>query len=108
MDRNAFECGPGWHGLIDPLITRLTELGGTATQIKEKYGELRFYYHENENDTGSVADWERFEEAILEAEQQSRHTCEMCGAPGVLMIKGGWYKTVCKPHAKELGYKDKA
>jgi hypothetical protein len=108
MDKNEFECGAGWYHLIEPLLSRLHEMGGTATQIKEKFGELRFHYHEGEDDVAPFSVWERFAEDVLEAEQKSRKTCELCGAPGVTMVKGGWFKTVCVEHAKQLGYKGRA
>jgi hypothetical protein len=100
------ECGPGWDQLIDPLIERCHALGGVVDQIKEKFGTLRFYYTE----TGPASDtlWAEFQDMVNEAERHSHHTCEMCGARGYGMIKGGWHKTLCSKHSTELGYKEKA
>lgn len=46
----GFACDDGWFTLIDTLCAKLqahTDLNGApqvvATQVKEKYGELRFY-----------------------------------------------------------------
>lgn len=46
----GFSCGDGWFALIDQLCTNLQECvdAGTipqpvAVQVKEKFGELRFY-----------------------------------------------------------------
>jgi hypothetical protein len=105
-DKVFKECGPGWNILIDPLIVRCTGLGGTVDQIKEKYGTLSFYY----TPCGPASDalWNEFQDAVDEAERHSRHMCELCGARAVLMIKGSWYKTLCREHSLELGYKEKA
>lgn len=104
-DKVYRECGPGWRGLIDPLVKRCTELGGEVTQIKEKFGALRFYYYPG--DPGTETQWDQFEESVNNAETQSRHICEMCGKHGMLMSRGHWYKTICQEHATELDYRTK-
>jgi len=101
-DQVFHECGPGWQGIIDPLVAKATELGARVDQIKEKFGELRFYFTSGQTDTDAL------EEMIEAAEEASKHTCEMCGKPGVLMRSKHWYKTLCKEHALELGYKERA
>lgn len=54
-------------------------------QIKEKFGELRFYYTGGDKQvTGMV----RF------AEHLCNKTCEVTGESGTLCIRGGWYKTL--------------
>jgi hypothetical protein len=58
-------------------------------QIKEKFAGLRFYVREC-ND--------RIDTLIEFAERMSRHTCEVCGAPGELDDGTGWMKTHCKKH----------
>ena len=61
-----------------------------ATQIKEKFGTLRFYY----NGGDSVVDGiERM------ADSMSAVTCEDCGAPGKPR-SGGWIQTLCDAHAE--------
>ena len=43
------ECGDGWFGIVDRLcwclraLWKLLRVNTQATQVKEKYGELRFY-----------------------------------------------------------------
>lgn len=75
----GFECGDGWFKLIDQLsadITILDKKEGTttiATQVKEKYGGLRFYV---QGGTDAI------EDAIDKAEDESLKTCEWCGEPG--------------------------
>lgn len=62
-----------------------------ASQVKEKFGTLRFYMSSS-ND--------KIEKLIDEAERKSAITCEECGEPGVLR-GGGWLKTLCDKHATE-------
>ena len=60
-----------------------------ATQVKEKYGTLRFYY-----DGGD----DFIHGAVAMAEGMSSRTCEVCGSPGKL-FGGGWVSTLCETHA---------
>lgn len=64
-----------------------------AVQVKEKFGSLRFYI-----DGGD--DYVRG--AINFAEWMSSTTCEACGSEGKIYTDG-WYKALCKQHARELG-----
>lgn len=57
-----------------------------ASQVKEKFGTLRFYM------TGST---DEMEAIITEAERRSAVTCEECGKPGKL-VGGGWVYTRCR------------
>lgn len=89
----GLECGDGWFDLIDTLCGLLqwdTDHNGqpqiVASQVKEKYGTLRFYTE------GST---ERQDGAIAMAEQMSGRLCERCGGPS--RVSGtGWLSTVCK------------
>jgi hypothetical protein len=54
-------------------------------QIKEKFGELRFYYSGGDE---QVAGMVRF------AEYLCSKTCEVSGEKGQLCIRGNWYKTL--------------
>jgi len=83
-------------------------LGGTVSQIKEKYGGLRFYYSPGDSTADLHPDWDIVENMVDDAEQQSLVTCEMCGQPGVLMTSGHWLKTLCADDALQLGYKKRA
>ncbi len=64
-----------------------------ATQVKEKFGALRFYY-----DGGD----EHISGMTRMAEAMSAVTCEQCGAPG-RQRGGGWIVTLCDAHAEERG-----
>jgi hypothetical protein len=65
-----------------------------ASQVKEKFGTLRFYYYGGD-------DYCRGVEAM--ADSMTARTCEDCGNPGKLLAQG-WYRTLCETHAKEQGY----
>jgi hypothetical protein len=67
-----------------------------ATQVKEKYGTLRFYYAGGDDMIDGM---------VSMAEAMSERTCETCGAPGKLRTDG-WLKTLCDHHAEEQGYED--
>ena len=90
-DTVPIECGPGWNCLIDPLIRRCKREGVQITQIKQKFGGLRFYV--------AYAD-DSLEAAIMDAENLSYSICEVCGNPGRLR-DGSWLFTLCDEHAKE-------
>jgi hypothetical protein len=104
-----FECDDGWYDIIDVLcanIQRENEIAlsrkqyatnedqeyddvpATASQIKEKFGGLRFYINGgNETIRGM----------IIMAESMSFRTCEVCGKPGYIR-KYSWIKTHCNEH----------
>jgi hypothetical protein len=106
-DRVCKEHGAGWNDIVDQLNERLTEMGGTVHQIKEKFGSLRYYYTGVFGTQGATEqDWDDFEDAVDAAEQLSKRTCEMCGKAGKLMAKGYWFKTLCSDDATTLEYKE--
>lgn len=116
----GFDCGDGWYNIIDsacasiqnhidyaekrrafeinsgePYMPRTAQVPQVvASQIKEKYGTLRFYYSGGDSYVSGV---------IAMAEYMSGMTCEVCGAPGKV-LGGGWVRTLCKTHADEQGY----
>lgn len=89
----GIDCGDGWYGLLNKLCTQLVWLNENAsadaivTQVKEKFGTLRFYYR-----GGDVLDLT--EACVHKAECQSAYTCETCGKYGELN-KGPWYSVRC-------------
>lgn len=85
----GIECGPGWYGILADLDTALTDIDPqySITQIKEKFGTLRYYV----SSTGTTA----FHQRIREAERLSELTCEQCGAPGLLRDELSWIRTLC-------------
>jgi hypothetical protein len=90
----GFECGDGWCDLLDALCMNLqhaTKNGSPqviASQVKEKFGALRFYTcgHDVYQDG-----------MIVLAETMSARICEVCGNRG-RTIRGGWIKTRCAEH----------
>ncbi len=93
----GFECHDGWFALINDLCARLqamTDVDGApqvvAAQVKEKFGELRFYV-EYANDVQHAL--------IDEAGVRSGAICEVCGEAGVMLVSGCCHMTRCAAHA---------
>ena len=94
----GIECGEGWYSLLDELLTKIEdELKQNpspnfyVTQIKEKFGGLRFYVS---CASDKIHDW------IHEAERDSTRICECCGKPAKT-TDAGWYVTLCPKHLRE-------
>lgn len=68
----------------------------TVTQIKEKFGGLRFYY-----DGGDAT----VDGMVRMAESWAGKHCEECGKPGKSR-SGGWIRTLCDEHANNKGVID--
>ena len=92
----GLEVGDGWYWLIDKLcyqIQRDIDLNNDhhqiiATQVKEKFGGLRFYIESGSDEQYSFIDF---------AETLSYFICEECGSTEeVFQNKTGWIKTTCK------------
>lgn len=108
----GMEHDGGWYKLLDECMEKLQyfcdlcskdgrEVQVIADQIKEKYGDLRFYV--------SVYDADKIEDSIIddiisEAERKSRKTCEVTGKDGEPCKRGGWYKTLCREEARKHNY----
>jgi len=92
----GFECGNGWFDLIYDLSRKLFEICPRlkATQVKEKFGTLRFYIEGVRTDKA-----DKTYLAIDEAEGESGITCETCGSKVGTKCKttkgGGWISTLC-------------
>jgi hypothetical protein len=99
----GFECGDGWFDLIWDLSQKLEKLIlkikdenptvdekylPTASQVKEKFGGLRFYMS---------TETDEMSEAIRKAENKSYTTCEMCGKVGIL-TPTRWLTVSCRDH----------
>lgn len=121
----GFECGDGWYNILDklcgniqshidwsiknnawdlewnkehpeePRTVREIVHQVVATQVKEKFGGLRFYYDGGDDYISGLSSM---------AESMSVVTCEDCGAPGQ-QRSGGWIRTLCNLH--EAQYQDK-
>jgi len=64
-----------------------------VTQVKEKFGTLRFYYNGGDDTIDGM---------VYLAESLSGIICETCGNKGKRR-GGGWVRTLCDEHAKEAG-----
>jgi hypothetical protein len=89
------ECGDGWYVILDTLMgniqsyINLNKKGMIfyVTQIKEKYGNLRFYYNGGD---------EYIDGMVSMAEAMSSETCEFCGTTSNVGYTTGWICTICK------------
>ena len=102
----GIEPGDGWFNIIDMLCLQIQwyiehnlpedQIKGNiqveATQVKEKFGTLRFYYHGGD---------EFIHGLVSMAEGMSGRTCEECGNPGT-QNSTGWIKTQCEPCKNKL------
>lgn len=101
----GLEIGEGWHWLVDNLCgciqsyidhnakydPKITQV--EATQVKEKFGGLRFYTN------GSC---DRIDGMIWLAEYLSNYICENCGSTkDVTQNREGWIKSLCRECRKE-------
>ena len=105
----GFECGDGWYDVIytlcgdiqhhidhnlDPKVDKdSTQV--VATQVKEKFGGLRFYYQGGDATIDGM---------VGLAESLSYKICETCGNKGKA-YNDGWIRTHCEKC--ELEYQEK-
>ena len=100
----GFECGDGWFRLLYTLSQQIeaycqqhpeaAEL--IAVQVKQKFGELRFYV---------CPLVPAIQQMIEQARVQSRQTCERTGKPGEMCRDpNGYYQTLCPEAATEFGF----
>lgn len=99
----GFEHGDGWYQIIDSLCANIQNHINwqekisnavpqvVASQVKEKFGTLRFYYDGGDDYISGL---------VSMAESWSAVACEECGSPGTQNSQG-WIKTLCQTHRKE-------
>lgn len=99
----GFDCGDGWFNIINQLCQNIqhhidwknkkeeTVTQVVVSQVKEKYGTLRFYYSGGDDTIDGM---------VTMAESMSGVTCEQCGNPGT-QNEGGWITTLCETHGEE-------
>ena len=96
-----WECGKGWWPLIEIIVAAITSFNAAhpdspveVSQIKQKFGGLRIYYHNAPED---------IKQLINVAIEASWHTCERCGATeGVTTNLEGYRLTLCTECRKEI------
>jgi hypothetical protein len=99
----GFTHGDGWFDIVwrlcgdlEPLVEEFERESGhqfEVLQVKEKFGGLRFYVNHASD---------AIRQRIEVAEEESFHTCEICGRPGN-QREGAWSKTLCDLHDSESG-----
>lgn len=96
----GLEIGDGWYCIINELCFKIEQYFRknpdlrsqfAFTQVKEKFGTLRVYYHGGDDTIDSYVD---------KAEQDSAITCETCGKIGKLNKQQGWLYTSCEEHKR--------
>lgn len=96
----GIECDDGWFDLLkDCILTikHICEKEGVSisvSQIKEKWGTLRFYIFYDPSPDNEVL--QEIRNTITKAEKESAITCENCGSKeGALHHPHGRYVTLC-------------
>lgn len=92
-------CGEGWYQMIWDIDYQLTMIDPSYKifQIKEKFGELRFYF-----DSKDARKYYMMTDIVEKYEAQSTSVCEETGLPGELMKNSkGLYKTLNRENAPE-------
>ena len=56
---------------------------------------MRFYVSGGDDNLSKI---------INRYEKKSYKVCELCGKPGELMVRKGWYKTLCQKDSTKNGY----
>jgi hypothetical protein len=95
----GIECNDGWFDLLKELIEQIRDICTKdclndetddyfpkVTQVKEKFGSLRFYMS---CETDEISD------AIRKAEEKSHEICELCGKAGQMRCVNRWYMMRC-------------
>ncbi len=82
----------GWHQLYTALVDKIRAIDPMlrVEQAKEKFGSLRVYLDRYD---------ERVDAIVKRGGKASAVTCQECGAPGVLRVQRGIYRTSCEAHA---------
>ena len=100
---NWYGLPKGWVSIIDKLCsciqsyidytTRFTKDGPikpeqvTCTQMKEKFGGLRFYTNGHDDNVEGM---------IKMAEHMCDNACEVCGSEEDLGVTSGWISVMCR------------
>ena len=82
IDEIASCVGPGWRPLVAELVVDLVALGwdGRVVQVKQKFGELRFYIAQDAAISPDVSS--HIAKRIKVSRAASVLTCDMCGDRG--------------------------
>lgn len=100
MRNYPYSIQEGWDHLVKPLIQFVESNGGKVTQVKEKFGGLRFYYAPPLEADEEL--WKNFEDAVHAAEVLSTITCEVTGNYGELRDINGWWRCLSDEEYKKI------
>lgn len=93
----VIDCGYGWSELIRECDSALfaEDPNYTISQIKEKFGGLRFYFNPTD-----MKQYSRLSSIVMAVEEKSLETCETCGEPGYRRRwrGNGYMYTSCDEH----------
>jgi len=87
-----FTCYDGWFDLLWRISEHVTKtaakmkLNPKVVQIKEKFGELRFYL---------VGGNPELNQSVRKLCEESQHICERCGQPGSFWVAAGYWCVRC-------------
>jgi hypothetical protein len=111
-----FECQDGWFDLLWELSERLQrvldnspireQIVFQASQVKEKFGSLRYYYIISTTDENKILEDidgynELYKEIVAQtswAEKRSFEICEICGKDGSIKPGLHWIQSLCSEH----------
>lgn len=102
--RYNISVGEGWRNIVENLCQQILELNPPeqfqVSQIKEKFGGLRFYWNGHSELKEDLK--AQITSLIRKAESEAYKTCQDCGNPGVICRKpSGWIFVACENHQKE-------
>ena len=90
--------GPGWWPIVETLCELIHDYTEwrklppvVVTQIKEKFGGLRFYHEGGDEHIAGL---------VAMSEAMTSFICEECGSLGKRR-SGGWIRTLCDEHEAE-------
>jgi len=85
----SFDPSEGWvHLVLEIHSYLLTNPEYRVNQVKEKFGELRFY-------ASGLSKEEK--EHLKGKEEESLTICQECGSSGAKLRNRGWLATLCDP-----------
>lgn len=104
--------GEGWHPCIEEFLKEAHKVDGFhLEQVKEKFGELRIYWHIRKGGANAALNQEKLERVQESVGRWASNRCEFCGSETKVGKAGtAWIKTMCfkcfsedrLPYAKTL------
>ncbi len=102
---SEIECSKGWYFLLEEINLKIKQIEQEydikdkikASQVKQKFGELRIYYRLKDVDEFQKADeiQIKISKIVHEAEIASRTICENCGSHGEIVNKSSILMARC-------------